>query len=179
MLTDIQFSSPKSTSRLHIPKKAFVASLLTIATQDEEREDEDEDGDSITSPGNDDPGFHDNLINAEKDISNLPLWIEIQKQVRMLREDMDSEDKEVKKNTLWGFRAPSTRPPTLLPRPNGCFPSASALRIPPLQADREAVHKMPSSEAPSEEDRTVIRMRAAFSRMTNKQILGLDMKLFM
>ncbi|ERF69158.1 hypothetical protein EPUS_01114 [Endocarpon pusillum Z07020] len=156
-------------------KEAFVASLLTIARQDEERDDEDEDGDRITSPRNDDPGFHDKLINTEKDISNLPLWIEIQKQVKMLREDMDSEDKEVKKNTLWGFRAPSTRP--MPPRANGCFPSASARRIPPLQADTEAVHIMPSSETPSEEDQTVIRMRAAFNRKTDRQILGLDKEL--
>lgn len=154
-------------------KEAFVASLLTIARQDEDRDDEDKDGDWITSPGNDDPGFHDKLINAEKDISNLPLWIEIQKQVKMLRDDMDSEDKQVRKNALRGFRAPSTRP-MLPPRANGCFPSASALRIPPLQADTEAVRIMQSSETPSEEDQAVVRMRAAFNRKTDKQILGLD-----
>ncbi len=155
-------------------KEAFVASLLTIARQDEEESDgEEEVGERIFSRDNVDPGSHGRPISDDKDISKLPLWIEIQKQVKMLRDDMDGEDKGVKKNTLWGSRASGARP--MLPSPaNGYLPSASAQHIPRLQTDMEVVHMMQSSETLGDEEQRVIRMRSDFNRKTDKLISGLD-----
>lgn len=157
-------------------KEAFVASLLTIARQDEESDDEDEVGERVSNPADVDPGSHGKPVNEDKDISRLPLWIEIQKQVKMLREDMDSEDKGVKKDTLWGSRAPGARP-MLPPAINGCLPSTSTQCIPLIRADTEAVHSMPLSETLNEEEQRVVRMRADFNRKTKKRIVGLDQEL--
>ncbi len=158
-------------------KEAFVASLLTIARQNEESDDEIEVGERIFSPGDVDPGSHGRPVSDDKDISKLPLWIEIQKQVKMLREDMDSEDKTVKKNTPWCSRASGARRMRPL-NDDGILAPISPRHIAPLQPDMEAVHITPSPETlGGEEEQTVVRMRALFNRNTNKQIPRPDKEL--
>lgn len=73
-------------------KEAFVASLLAIARQEED--DEDEDGVDVRKEGgplamNGDVGEDDNK-DDDGSVEGLPLWKEMKKQVKILREDMDS-----------------------------------------------------------------------------------------
>lgn len=161
-------------------KEAFVAALLVIAGQDEESGDEDEVDERIPYLEDLKPGLRSKHISDNKDISNLPLWIEIQKQVKMLREDMESGDKAAKKDT-WSILPASTQR-LLAPRTdNGVFRPALERDhlsgflpltrfLPPLQFDTEVRDQTLLAE-PSSQD-TLFRMRAEFNTRTGQKDAG-------
>ncbi len=68
-------------------KEAFVATLLALARRGEDGDDDDDNDDELDDPQ---PSRHRASTDNNKDITTLPLWIEIQKQVKILREDMNS-----------------------------------------------------------------------------------------
>lgn len=69
-------------------KEAFVASLLAIARGEEHDDVEDDFSETISS-------FVSHKVHKkeDEDIANLPLWILIQKEVKLLREDMENGEK--------------------------------------------------------------------------------------
>lgn len=82
-------------------KEAFVASLLALVRRGEEGEggdDDDNEPDDISTSLQDvNPGIHSKpIVNDDEDIAHFPLWIEMQKEVKLLREDMDSADEQAK-----------------------------------------------------------------------------------
>lgn len=77
-------------------KEAFVASLLALARREEDGDDGDECGQTISRLEDVEAILRNKAIKDDNDIANLPLWIEIQKEVKLLREDMDTENGKVK-----------------------------------------------------------------------------------
>ena len=90
-------------------KEAFVSTLLAMARRDEDGDDEDGCGQWPFSHEDFSPNRHSKHIHDYKDISDLPLWIEIQKQVKILREDMDSAEKDATTNQLSTLPASTQR----------------------------------------------------------------------
>ena len=125
-------------------KEAFVASLLAIVRREEG--DGDEHGEMMTSLEDVNSGFRSKPINDDKDISNLPLWIEIQKEVKLLREDMDTTHQGTKTRLFTGL-PPSIRPPSMQ--------RAEVIGDPPFMAEHETQDQ-------------VVRMRAAFNQKTTR-----------
>jgi SpoVK/Ycf46/Vps4 family AAA+-type ATPase len=92
-------------------KEAFVAALLTLARPDEDGDDEDKLSETITSLEDIKAGSQCGQSSNDDDIADLPLWIEIQKQIKVLREDMDASEKHVKTDDLPVWSSPSELPP--------------------------------------------------------------------
>lgn len=137
-------------------KEAFVASLLALVRGDDGDEDE---VDQLTlNLEGIHPGFKGKPINDEKDIANLPLWIEIQKQVKLLREDMDSSDKQSKTNVF-----------SVVP------PFVGQMPMQPVEHQNGCAAFAPESVV---QDR-LVEMRASFNQNTAKIMPVLEKDRFM
>jgi transitional endoplasmic reticulum ATPase len=95
-------------------KEAFVASLLAIARRENDSDDEDEPAEIIAGLDDLKLSSNDKPTGDDKDITNLPLWIEIQEQVKTLREDMNSAGVAAKKDqrSMLPYSIP---PPPVMP----------------------------------------------------------------
>jgi ATPase family associated with various cellular activities (AAA) len=92
-------------------KEAFVATLLALARPDEDGDDEDEFGEKITHLEDTKAGSQCGTFSDDDDITDLPLWVEIQKQIKVLREDMDASDEHIKPDNLPVRSSPNEMPP--------------------------------------------------------------------
>ncbi len=68
-------------------QEAFVATLLVIAGRSEGRVKDEEQGEDAAADG----WFHVSPWSLDGDLNRLVLWVEIKKQVKILREGMESE----------------------------------------------------------------------------------------
>jgi transitional endoplasmic reticulum ATPase len=131
-------------------KEAFVAALLAIARGEEEDDGEDEPNETLISSGAINTGFHSKPIKDDKDIAHLPLWIEIQKEIKILREDMNSSGKE-EATTLF---SPPKNPDW---------------DISIQQAKKDSINLYPFGETDTQE--SLARMRAEFNNRAGRSML--------
>lgn len=130
-------------------KEAFVATLLAIARPDEDDDEDDEDNANggITNLEHGKADLHGRLIDDEDKIAHLPLWIGMQKQVKILREEMNSgigSKKECLSNVSTWTRRP---------------------RMPPSNT---GITSLASAEKGMAEQGRLVEMRTDFNRQTAK-----------